>query len=383
GGAFDKKGDFIGIPYSASIGYSTLGYMIPVSKIKDFLADKGDITNYNKTDANFIVYINKINTSILEQKVTNQYFQFDNFTQKNFSLQEVNDNNPSTKQSEYYFLSKTEKTNISITVNETLGNEYYNYAQDVKSLKESYSKVAVKSNITLGGKKINKLIALFGPKKPDGVIDKNTISLVFVLNGITFSIYTNHYNSEKQAFNNAFSLFIKNFKLKNNSLINNETNYKIVAGTFQIIPEMNFNKFVGYTSFYFNSNLNNYGNVSVTKEKDDGGKYSLNNYTFDEWAKENLYLSSSNKNEIQKNSFGAYYIRAKETEKNGRINYFDTFITKINDDIYIVYINFSIQESNSKLENNYNQFINSINLNGSIPFKNAVTGELKLDDTKK
>ncbi len=40
GGAFDKDGKFIGIPYVASVGYSTLGYIIPVSMIQDFLAGR-------------------------------------------------------------------------------------------------------------------------------------------------------------------------------------------------------------------------------------------------------------------------------------------------------------------------------------------------------
>lgn len=37
GGAFDKDGKFIGIPYIASVGYSTLGYIIPVSVINEFI----------------------------------------------------------------------------------------------------------------------------------------------------------------------------------------------------------------------------------------------------------------------------------------------------------------------------------------------------------
>ena len=40
GGAFDKDGKLIGIPYVASVGYSTLGYIIPVSMIRDFLDGK-------------------------------------------------------------------------------------------------------------------------------------------------------------------------------------------------------------------------------------------------------------------------------------------------------------------------------------------------------
>jgi hypothetical protein len=62
GGAFGSDGKLVGMPYAVKSNNGSIGYIIPISRIIDFLAGKTDnIEKYTtKTNTNFPLYIKSV-----------------------------------------------------------------------------------------------------------------------------------------------------------------------------------------------------------------------------------------------------------------------------------------------------------------------------------
>ena len=75
GGAFNKKGELIGIPNSAQVDTDTLAYIIPYDSVKAFLGKQWDISTYTgSTDTAFVTYTRTIQGQKKSNTITTPYF---------------------------------------------------------------------------------------------------------------------------------------------------------------------------------------------------------------------------------------------------------------------------------------------------------------------
>lgn len=221
-------------------------------------------------DSKFLKYHNKIKVSIQDQIIDNPYIEFTDFDKKGFTFRSM-DEKPNSGISGYGLYSKTEKTVISILIPEIYGKTNIYPATDIDKLRERYGTVIEKKNVTLGGKKINSMLAAIGKKQEDGTVDKNVLYISFSLsNGVNYSIVTDNYASEKKAVNGALSLFIKKLHIKKEVTIIEKTQFNNSAISFNIPSNMNVVKFFGRTGFFFDSNTPQTGTIHTSKSYDDG-----------------------------------------------------------------------------------------------------------------
>lgn len=233
--------------------------------IKEFITGKGDIAKHAKTDSAFLRYINKNNKTVLTQKIDNPYVGFDGFQKKGFTLGRADEKFESVL-SDYTLYSKTKNTSISVWLTQIYGKKKIHSNIDLEKLKETYGTVVEKKNITLGGKQINRMLALIGEKKSDGTIDKNIVSLYFGLsNGMNYQIETANYGAEKKALNSAISLFVKNLQIKKELPLIEKSAYSNVPVSFEIIPDMNMVKSFTKMSFVFDSSTIQNGTLVMSK----------------------------------------------------------------------------------------------------------------------
>ncbi len=388
GGTFDKDGKFIGIPYIASVWYSTLGYIIPISMVQDFIAWKGDLIKYAKIEEKFIKYIDKNNTALLTQKIDNPYIGFDNFQKYGFTLRKV-DEKWDSMLSEYALYSKTQNTSISIELTPVYGKNRLSNSIDLDKLKESFSVVVEKKNITLGGKKINRMVALVWLKKEDGTVDKNYVSLLFGLsNGLSYEIATENYGAEKKALNGAINLLIKNLQIKKEIPLLEKLTFTNIPVSFEVIPDMNIRQSFSKMYFIFDSSMIQNGVISISKFFDNEWENSLDKYTFEEIVKKTAksygtYMGADNdiQIEIKKNALWMYYSNMIITKKKtGEVTYGSTFFTKVDKTIHTLETGYSIAKKDPELEKKYFQFIDTVNLTGTLPYKSASVGKISTED---
>lgn len=388
GGTFDKDGKFIGIPYIASVGYSTLGYIIPISMVQDFIAWKGDIIKYTKIEEKFIKYIDKNNAALLTQKIDNPYIGFDNFQKYGFTLKKVDEKWESVL-SNYTLYSKTLNTSISLWLDQIYGKVKIGRSIDLDKLKEKFSTVVEKKDITLGGKKINKMVALVWLKKDDGTVDKNFVSLSFNLsNGLSYIIETQNYGAEKKALNSAISLFVKNLQIKKEIPLLNKVTFTNIPASFDVIPDMNVRESFDGTNFIFDSSVIQNGAIIISKMFDKEWDESLGKSTLEELVKKtaksyDTYMGADNdiQIEIKKNALWMYYSNMIITKKKtGEVTYGSDFFTKVGKEVYNVSIGYWINKPDADLEKKYFQFIDTINLTWTFPYKSASVGKINIED---
>ncbi|MDD3645859.1 MAG: serine protease [Candidatus Gracilibacteria bacterium] len=110
GGVFDSEGKFVGIAVSVKVGYTTMGYVIPLSKVEDFIkkSDKVNIEDYSEElSSKFSSYVSVINKVIgsnvtfsNEEISVNRLFKYYGF---NIDEYHIDNNN------KYYYLYLTDK----------------------------------------------------------------------------------------------------------------------------------------------------------------------------------------------------------------------------------------------------------------------------------
>lgn len=220
------------MPYIAQTGLTTMGYIIPVKMIQDFLSGIGDITEYTTDESEFAQYVDSTNRLMSSVSVENNFFTFDKYTEAGFSLKEANID--ANGYGEYSFISKTQNTIISITIPYIQGSEYYLFKGDTSELNDKFEQVDVDYDIEKNGKKLDQSFAISGLKKSNGTIDKNYALYGYELDGIRYMIMSQAHNAEKKDFENADSLFWENLKIKKvNTSIDNR-NINIHSGSFTL-----------------------------------------------------------------------------------------------------------------------------------------------------
>jgi len=260
---------------------------------------------------------------------------------------------------------------------EVYGKEYINDTTDLVKLHEQYAKVIEKRDITLGGKKIRKMIAYIGEKQDDGTIDKNVVSISFDLGTVIVYIYTDKYETEKKSINAALTLFVKNFHMKKDLPLIDKARYDTPIGSFDIIPGMNLGKVLGTTKFVFDSPDIQNGTIEVKKYDCDCAK-TYSTYSFKSAAYYLVDVASedaiSEQSEIKQNALGTYYLNTKIKKQNGEIEIVSQFYTKIDEALSGIKATFIMGKEDIELEKKYYQVLDTVTLNGIFPFKNATVG---------
>lgn len=183
GGAFDASGNFIGIPYVASVGLSTLGYIIPVSTIKDFLLGKTQTESYEKTDEAFLRDVMRGNKIEQTGDVNNAFVKLSGFSSMGFHIESVLENRDG-KIASYTYSTKDDKTWITLDSIEEYGSSFFDVLSDEVLMQESKERnlsIIIRRNVVLKGMKIPRMILRRGYIEDDGTKNENYLSIQFSL----------------------------------------------------------------------------------------------------------------------------------------------------------------------------------------------------------
>lgn len=116
GWVINKKNELVWVPTFVEYGADVLWYMIPISKVKDFIAKKWNVIYSNNTYypdfANYIYNKKQLATSKL---IDNDYFSFD---AKDYDITSSNIDNVN-KNYRYILTSKNKKASVIITTSKT------------------------------------------------------------------------------------------------------------------------------------------------------------------------------------------------------------------------------------------------------------------------
>lgn len=87
-GAFDAEGKLIGIPTFVSVGYTTLGYLAPLSHINELLYDTPALTT-SVVDSQFQTYLTRRYALLQSNRLANPFYTLEAFEQYGFGIQYV------------------------------------------------------------------------------------------------------------------------------------------------------------------------------------------------------------------------------------------------------------------------------------------------------
>jgi hypothetical protein len=116
GGAFDKDGKLVGIPYAVSSDNGVIGYIIPVNTVKEFLAGKTYDIQKHKTapEQAFLTYIKNIQKLFQNKNVVKtKYVSISDITNAGFQLKGATESKDGTI-FDYRFIDKLERVAIMI-----------------------------------------------------------------------------------------------------------------------------------------------------------------------------------------------------------------------------------------------------------------------------
>ncbi|MDD2566097.1 MAG: serine protease [Candidatus Gracilibacteria bacterium] len=392
GGAFDIDNKLIGIPTIASVGLSTLGYMIPTDSIYSFLSDK-NTSSYNKIDDAFIKETAKANNFLNKQIFISDYFSLDNPSKYGFKIDSFQ-NSFDNKIGIVDLSSKNEK--VGITLNSYTDNLLKisgntNWDKTIEEdLQKYYNKVIIKRNLKLGGKTINKLVILKG-----SIDDNNPDYLEFYgfINNVSFSIYTDNFAKNKNDFINGFKFLILNVKIKDKQIITSKE------------EDFGFFKFDLNNNFSYQTNFDNYYKIvksltfNLPDDYNDGTIYisEIGTGELDEMKKLNFeeYIESNDdytfygmKDQIEENvikktsnNFIYRYVVVKtkpEDETNFQKSYFVDFVYDNDGIYYVASLRFWTVKDSDEFKKSLNDLIENIKVNGKIPFKGFTLGDIIL-----
>lgn len=115
--AFDENDKLIGIPTQVSMGYTTLGMIIPMDKVNKFLAKSTSDIKYNNelTKQNFKDYISDRQADLKKNNISNDYFHIDNLGKYGFETSNLDYDNDK-EIVKYLLYSKTWSKKTSVTI---------------------------------------------------------------------------------------------------------------------------------------------------------------------------------------------------------------------------------------------------------------------------
>ena len=159
GGAFDKDGKLVGIPYAVRSDNGMIGYIIPTTNVKDFLASKTyNIEKYASGDTKkFNTYIKNVELPFKNQNaIKTKFLEIKNANKVGFFLKSVTQSEDG-RVFDYRFIDKNER--VAIVVACTKDASSRRTSIDVEQ--QSYSLKNSSPNYTSTGKFIDGSNTLF------------------------------------------------------------------------------------------------------------------------------------------------------------------------------------------------------------------------------
>lgn len=373
--AFDKDDIFIGMPYIAEKWLTTMGYIIPVSMINDFLADVWDITRYMADTTDFESYIQDNNDLIKRQEIQNPFFTFDWFKEMGFTLEEIS-GDTKNGYAWYTLYSSTQNTRIAITVPSRQWNTFFPYIGDNKDIKDEFKNVDVKLDYEESWKKINQSIIISGLKKSNGTIDSNVVIYVYELAGIRYMITSKANNGERKDVENAVKLF------KNNFTILKKNDPQPISGIISVYSW----SFIIPNSSYVTKHCKDkcsYGIIMNNLISSDLSIYSLESekiagISFDEFfpeVKKIMWLDKEKEGVIVEqriNKLGQRYIFIRKINTDESITIVALFYWKDNNYTVLQYsFSLDLETTNTEEENHFADMINTFRLDLKDPFSQS------------
>ena len=371
GGAFDKDDIFIGMPYVAQTGLTTMGYLIPVKMINDFLSGIGDIRDYSIDESAFSSYIENVNMNVKNQSIQNPFFTFDGFSQSGFTIKEISWDVESGY-AQYFLTTESQNTIIVISVPYIQWDRYFPPSSNV-ALKETFATANINYDVVQDNKKIDEKTELIGRKKSNGTVDENIAVYHYDMWSITFDVKTKANIAEKNDVRNALDLFKNNFHIIKTNTPIHVNNIDVYSGSFQL-PQGSYvvqscRIKCEYRIFLDTDSKIDFSSTDMPLDKDD--RQSFDN-VLERLKKIMSYQSSSEKNstvEIRRNTSGLQYIYARQVASNNSIVISAIFYGKEKDNAGIVYtLNLTLESENETRESIFNSLVDSFTSILSNPF---------------
>ena len=216
--AFDSDDIFVGMPYIAQTGLTTMGYIIPVSMILEFLAGKWDITEYSEDQMDFSNYIMGINTVMSGNTIENPFFRFSWFLDAWLRLEStvIDKDGYGT----YMFVSDSESTVLTIAIPRVQWSEYFSSESKKNEIEDYFEDISVETDIEKNSRMIEEYVSVSGMKKTNGTIDENYSLTSYRYQWILYMFMTEAKKSESDIYTSLDSLFWNNLviKKKNSSI---------------------------------------------------------------------------------------------------------------------------------------------------------------------
>ncbi|MDD2871428.1 MAG: serine protease [Candidatus Gracilibacteria bacterium] len=363
GGVFDDDGNLIGMAVSVSVGYTTLGYVIPINKINNFIAKKGEsIENYEKDIENsFIQNTTNRNKIIGAKSFENAYISLNGYNPYGLKLNDYIYNNSE----KYFFVSlkdKNDDTNIYIMNSKVNGKTDYNLDENIdynnKELEKSQDDTTIKLLKVKKVKIKNKDAVLSLVVSKDNSIYLNLTIEVTKNNLINATITST--NIKNKSFLNGVKLILKNLNFISNE--NATENNELLT-----LDNLKIDKIDG---FYILDSINggilfNYGDINVVsssssknKISDYGKDYTLSETLLDDYYYMNEYYYI-NDFSIKQSDSGANYIyeyginnksKSSAEDKNEDKYYINAYFYDKMDEqnFYLNSFSFTFNENKSK-----------------------------------
>lgn len=119
GWGFDSAGKLVGIPTFVSEWYTTLGYIVPINKVRDFLAKRGNIKEVShQVNTQFKEYITKVASAVKQNAFSHDEWQgkVPQWFQINDIMMNYTETVANAYPQVYYIFSKNKKTSINFGI---------------------------------------------------------------------------------------------------------------------------------------------------------------------------------------------------------------------------------------------------------------------------
>ncbi len=384
GGAFDKNDIFVGMPYIAQTGLTTMGYIIPVKMINEFLSDTANTSIYSEDQTTFQKYIKNINNLLKEQEIKNPFFTFDGFTKLGFTLTEISwDINQWFGR--YVFSSVSANTVITIDIPYIQGNNYFSFTWMNTKIEKQFQNVKSEFNIEEYGKKIYEKSIVTGKKKSNGTIDNNYGFYLYDMWRVTYFINSTANTGEQKDIQNAIQLFNKNLKIINANLATPSKTIQVFSGSFESPKNTNImrrcREKCSYEIYVNPLTRVRFSQINMPTTK-------LSELTFDEFSKKlKKYFNADSTSweiimEPRKNKNWLQYLYSKWTQDDWTISISALFYWKETDNKAIQYeFSMKLESGNVIYEALFNSLIDTFSTQLHSPFSknSSTTKELSND----
>jgi S1-C subfamily serine protease len=382
GGAFNKDDEFIGMPFSAQVGLTTMGYIIPIKSINDFLSGKWDIEEYSKDEDLFAKFINNSNTQMTTWKIENPFFEFLVNGDSGFSVNDI-EVTPEWYGS-YTFTSESEKTYIIIDIPYIVWNTYFPFSWGLKEIEKLYTSVKYGLDEEVYGIQTQEMLEVSGAKKYNGGADDNIAMYAYRVDGVDFIIETEAHNGEKEDIESAKNLFSENFTVTLKNAFIEKNTLEIYSGSMTL-PKWSYALRSCGTRCIYKVRLDPESEVGVSSYAND--LEELEGLSLEDVKKqsEKMYSEYSlgeNEFAIKKNKNNHEYLSMKATNQKWESVLWALFYGKESDEKYTEYtFTMKLWKSDKSIEDKFSLLVDSVSLTLDTPF-GVTKKKVAIDESK-